>query len=205
MKYLKSFNESLDTNSWLDEDFSSPEEIAKLIDSYFRDHDYSNLMQNMDDLLIQTHPNNDYVDELPDELMRYDEILLVVNTLIEHSKEPWWSVKFERFLGFLAEIQEESQHGLSIEEIEDLFLDLDYKYNITKINIAVRGESVPAFKVEINKVTDSDSMMLINRFWNTVGGRLPKEYQINKLEMEREKDGIYFTLVIVRKDHESSQ
>jgi hypothetical protein len=47
--------------------------------------------------------------------------------------------------------------------------------------------------------------MLINRFWNTVGGRLPKEYQINKLEMEREKDGIYFTLVIVKKVHESFQ
>jgi hypothetical protein len=208
MKYLKLFNESLDTNSWLDKDFSSPEEIAKLIDSYFRDHDYSNLMQNMHDLLIQTHPNDDYAwaaDELPDELMRYDDILLVVNTLIENSKEPWWSVKFERFLGFLAEIQEESQHGLSIEEIEDFFLDLDYKYNITKINIAVHGESVPAFKVEVNKVTDSDSMMLINRFWNTVGGRLPKEYQINKLEMERKKAGIYFTLVIVKKVHESFQ
>jgi hypothetical protein len=78
MKYLKLFNESLDTNSWLDKDFSSPEEIAKLIDSYFRDHDYSNLMQNMDDLLIQTHPNDDYAwasDELLDELMRYDDIL----------------------------------------------------------------------------------------------------------------------------------
>jgi hypothetical protein len=165
-------------------------------------------MQNMHDLLIQTHTNDDYAwaaDELPDELMRYDDILLVVNTLIENSKEPWWSVKFERFLGFLAEIQEESQHGLSIEEIEDFFLDLDYKYNITKINIAVHGESVPAFKVEVNKVTDSDSMMLINRFWNTVGGRLPKEYQINKLEMERKKAGIYFTLVIVKKVHESFQ
>ena len=202
MKYLKSFNESLNTNSWLDKEFSSTEEIAKLIDSYFRDHDYSNLMQNMDDVLIQTHPDPDYPGE---EIMRYNDILLAVSALIEHSVEPWYSVKFERFLGFLAEIQEESQHGLSIEEIEDLFLDLDYKYDITKMNIAVRGENVPAFKVEINKVTDTDSMMLINRFWNTVGNRLPKEYQINKLEMEREKDGIYFTLIIVKKDHESSQ
>ena len=73
------------------------------------------------------------------------------------------------------------------------------------MNIVVRGENVPSFKVEINKVTDADSMMLINRFWNTVGNRLPKEYQINKLEMEREKDGIFFTLIIVKKDHESSQ
>ena len=77
---------------------------------------------------------------------------------------------------------------------------MDYKYQITKINIAVRGENLPAFKVEVNKVTESDSMMLINRFWNTVGGRLPKEYEINKLEMEREKEGIYFTLIIIRKD-----
>jgi len=200
MKYLKSFNESLNTNSWLDKEFSSPEEISKLIDSYFRDHDYSNLMQNMEELLSYVNPDGDFFD-----LMRYANILVSVNTLIQRKNEPWYSVKFEIFLEYLSEIQDESKHGLSIEEIEDFFLDLDYKYAITKMNIVVRGENVPSFKVEINKVTDADSMMLINRFWNTVGGRLPKEYQINKLEMEREKDGIYFTLVIVRKDHESSQ
>lgn len=203
MKYLKSFNESLNTNSWLDKEFSSVEEIAKLIDSYFRDYDFTNLMSNMEELLANVHPENDFV--MNDELSRYDDILLSVTNLIEHSNEPWYSAKFERFLGYLYEIQEESQHGLSIEEIEDLFLDLDYKYSITKTNIAIRGENVPAFKVEINRVTEVDSMMLINRFWNTVGNRLPKEYQINKLEMEREKDGIWFTLIIVKKDHESSQ
>lgn len=203
MKYLKSFNESLNTNSWLDKEFSSPEEIAKLIDSYFRDYDFTNLMSNMEELLAHVHPENDFV--MNDELSRYDDILLSVTNLIEHSNEPWYSAKFERFLEYLYEIQEESQHGLSIEEIEDLFLDLDYKYSITKTNIAIRGENVPAFKVEINRVTEVDSMMLINRFWNTVGNRLPKEYQINKLEMEREKDGIWFTLIIVKKAHESSQ
>ena len=202
MKYLKSFNESLNTNSWLDKEFSSPEEISKLIDSYFRDHDYSNLMQNMDDLLANLHPDDDFFSE---ELLGYNDILLSVSNLIEHSKEPAYARNFDRFLEHLYEIQEESKHGLSIEEIEDLFLDLDYKYTITKMNIVVRGENVPSFKVEINKVTDADSMMLINRFWNTVGNRLPKEYQINKLEMEREKDGIDFTLIIVNGDHESFQ
>jgi hypothetical protein len=201
MKYLKSFNESLNTNSWLDKEFSSPEEIAKLIDSYFRDYDFTNLMSNMEELLANVHPDNDFLEEL----MRYDDILLSVTNLIEHSKEPAYARDFDIFLEYLYEIQEESQHGLSIEEIEDLFLDLDYKYSITKTNIDIRGENVPAFKVEINRVTEVDSMMLINRFWNTVGNRLPKEYQINKLEMEREKDGIWFTLIIVKKDHESSQ
>ena len=201
MKYLKSFNESLSTNSWLDEDFKSSVEIAKLIDSYFRDHDFSNVMSNMEDLLANVHPEYGSFDQL----MRYDDILLSVNTLINNYNNPWYSVKFERFLDYLFEIQEESQHGFSIEEIEDLFLDLDYKYTITKSNIAIRGENVPSFKVKINRVTEKDSMMLINRFWNTVGNRLPKEYQINKLEMEREKDEIDFTLIIVKKDHESSQ
>lgn len=203
MKYLKSFNESLNTDSWLDKEFSSPGEIAIIIDAYFNDHEFTNLMSNIQDLLETCHPHRDELEY--SDIFRYADILLSVSNLIENSREPWWSEKFERFLDYFAEIQEESQHGLAIEEIEDLFLDLDYKYQITKINIAVRGENLPAFKVEVNKVTESDSMMLINRFWNTVGGRLPKEYEINKLEMEREKEGIYFTLVIIKKDHESSR
>jgi len=203
MKYLKSFNESLNTDSWLDKEFSSPEEIARIIDAYFNDHEFTNLMSNIQDLLETCHPHRDELEY--SDIFRYADILLSVSNLIENSREPWWSEKFERFLDYFAEIQEESQHGLAIEEIEDLFLDLDYKYQITKINIAVRGENLPAFKVEVNKVTESDSMMLINRFWNTVGGRLPKEYEINKLEMEGEKKGIYFTLVIIKKDRESSR
>jgi hypothetical protein len=204
MKYLKSFNESVDTNSWLDEYFSSPEEIAKLIDSYFRDHDYSNLMQNMDDLLIQTHPNNDYVYRDTDELMRYDEILLVVNTLIEHSKEPWWSVKFERFLGFLAEIQEESQQEVSIEEIEDLFLDLDYKCSITKAGVHVRrygkpDTKVPGFNIQIFNTAETDAPLINNKIWNSISKRLPREFQIHKVDVERDKDQFDFTIIISKK------
>ena len=74
MKYLKSFNESLNTNSWLDKEFSSPEEIAKLIDSYFRDYDYSNLMQNMEELLSNVNPDGDFFD-----LTRYANILQFLN------------------------------------------------------------------------------------------------------------------------------
>ena len=95
MKYLKSFNESLNTNSWLDKEFSSPEEIAKLIDSYFRDHDYSNLMQNMEELLSNVNPDGDFFD-----LTRYANILVSVNTLIQRKNEPWYSVKFEIFLEY---------------------------------------------------------------------------------------------------------
>ncbi len=199
MKYIKLFNESINTNSWIDEEFSSPEEVAKLIDSYFRDHEFTNLMSNMEELLSNVHPSY----ELVDQLMKYDDILTSVNTLIENYDEPWYLVQFEHFLEILVGIQDESKHGISIEEIEDLFLDLDYKYTITKINIS--SDNIPAFKVEIDKVTNSDSMILINRFWNTVGSRLPKEYQINNLKMDREKGGIYFTLVISKRDHESYQ
>jgi hypothetical protein len=197
MNYLKLFDdislfESLNTNSWIDDDFSSIEEISKLIELYYSDHEYSNLMSRMDDILSSASD----IDFFADELMRYTDILSAVGVIVS-SKDTHLS-RFDEFLDILLEIQEESKHDLSIEEIEDLFLDLDYKYHITKSNVSIRGENIPAFKVEINKVIELDFMMLINRIWNTVGGRLPRDYQINKLEMERESDGIYFTLLIVK-------
>ena len=95
MKYLKSFNESLNTNSWLDEEFSSPEEIAKIIDAYFREHEFTNLMTSMQELLETCHPHRDELEY--SDIFRYGDILLSVTNLIENSGEPWWSVKFERF------------------------------------------------------------------------------------------------------------
>jgi hypothetical protein len=56
MKYLRPYNESLKTNSWLDKDFSSVEEIAKLIDSYFKEHVDSDLMYDMNGILEECHP-----------------------------------------------------------------------------------------------------------------------------------------------------
>ena len=198
MKYLKSFNESLNTNSWLDKDFSSPEEIAKLIDSYLQEHGFSDLMSNIEELLVSIHPDP------PDELMRYNDILLVVNTVIENSKEYWFSSKFERFLEYLSEIQEESQQEVSIEEIEDLFLDLDYKCSITKAGVHVRrygkpDTKVPGFNIQIFNTAETDAPLINNKIWNSISKRLPKEFQIHKVDVERDKDQFDFTIIISKK------
>ena len=111
MKYLKLFNESIKTDSWLDEEFSSPEEIAKLIDSYFRDHDYTDTMTSICDILVSV--NDDIGDY--DEFLRYDDILSSIIILVSNCKNPWYSTKFERFLEYLVEVQEDSQHDISVE------------------------------------------------------------------------------------------
>jgi len=199
MKYLKSFNESLNTDSWLDREFSSTEEIAKLIDSYFRDHDYSKLMQNMQEFLVSINPNP------PDELLSYNHILSVVNTLIKNSKKDFdESQSFLLFLVYLSEIQEESQQEVSIEEIEDLFLDLNYKYSITKAGVNVRrygkpNKKVPGFNIRIFNTDETDAALINNKIWNSISKRLPKEFQIHKVDVERDKDKFDFTIIISKK------
>ena len=77
-------------------------------------------------------------------------------------------------------------------------MDLDYKYQITKSNIGVSGQRMPSFNVEINGVSDSDVIKLMNRFWNTVGSRMPNGFIIHKIEMERNGTKIDFIVIIIK-------
>jgi len=190
MKYLKLFNESIRTESWIDNDYNSAEEIAKSIDNFFKEFEYSDLKGRMEDLLVVVHPDNH---QLGDD-MKYDDILSSVCELIENYDEDWYKSKFEEFLELLLDIEEESKHDVSTEEIEDFFLDLDYKYDINKTN--TNGQ--PSFKIDVYNVDNDQVMMLMNRFWNTVDQRIrPLEYSVYSIKVKKGEVRSEFAIILI--------
>ncbi len=201
MRYLKLFNESIRTESWIDKDYNSAEEIAKIIDDYFRESEYTDIKNNMDDLLTSVHPDGDYQQG---DLMEYDDILSSVCELIENYNEDWYKSKFVIFLDLLYEIEEDSKHGISTEEIEDFFLDLEYKYEINRTN--TNGH--PSFSIDVYNVDNDKVMMLMNQFWNTVDKRLlPLEYTIYKIEVKKgySESNILLVLISLKEISDSSE
>jgi predicted DNA-binding protein len=97
----------------------------------------------------------------------------------------------------LSQISEESKHNISIEEIEDYFLDTDNEYLVTKDNYIDSRGVHSIFKVEAENIPDSKSFELSNRIWNITNTRLKrKNYFVKEMSMERHKDLVNFKIIL---------
>ena len=183
MRHLKSFNESLKTNTWLDGEFSSQEEIVQMIWSYLNQHRDQNISTyNLEEFLADWIPDFDWETSVSNR----ENISRAVSEILSKPRIS------SGFIEYMEEIFSESRHGVEIEEIEDLFLDSDYKYSIQKTN----QDDKPSFWVKVESVPAEQLQNFTNRIYNTIDKRLPAGWQVVELKIKRRVSQVDFTLII---------
>ena len=70
--------------------------------------------------------------------------------------------------------------SMTIEEIEDLFLDMDEKISVNKFF----EEDNIYFKVEISNIPSNNIQSINNRVWSTITKRIPSNYKIFEYKIE---------------------
>lgn len=88
---------------------------------------------------------------------------------------------------------------VSLEEVEDLFLDLQYKYTIQKAH-----QSELLINIEILKVPHSEIPKLSSHIWGTINQRLDENLFIRALSIQNmaSKENIYIVYIeIIRKSN----
>lgn len=104
---------------------------------------------------------------------------------------------YEKFMNFYYEIEDMVSVELPNNEIiEDLFLDLDNKVEISKKRI----NDKLFIRIFIMDVEESKVPTLFNRVWTSVKKRLPEGCQIHTYEVERSNEGTYNVKILIDSD-----
>ena len=187
MKIYKFFESNHDINK-----------MANVILEYLNEYDYDSRFCDFE-YMIRSHAADDG-DEDPD----YFEGTLDINRVQKSLSEIFKYLKpgyrdYDNFMNFYYEIEDMVSTQLPENEIiEDLFLDLDNKVEITKKNI----HDKLFFQILIMDLQESKISTLFNRVWTSVKKRLPEGCKIHTYEMKRSND-VYNVKILI--DHNNSK
>jgi hypothetical protein len=186
MKIYKFFESKINVNN-----------MAEVILKYLNEYEYDSKFYDFE-YMIRTHAaDND--DDDPDYFEGTLDINRIRKSLIEIFRwmKPGYR-DYDKFMSFYYEIEDMVTVDIPNNEIiEDLFLDLDNKVEITKKNI----NDKLFFQILIMDVDESNIHTLFNRVWTSVKKRLPENCNIYNYEIKRSEDKYDVTILI---DHENS-
>lgn len=185
MHYLKIFEASKPPISKLD-----PEKISKLLYDYSKEYDQGEYFWDIDDIVRESLPDD--VDTEYADALSYDEILSGITNLLNNRKHFQFVRQFDKFLDIYDDIKRLMDNDLSIEEMEDYFLDMK-DYNINR--------SSSGFIVYINSIEPNDVVKTFNRIWTVIGSRIPEEFYIQNVRVALEQNGkVEISVIISKKD-----
>ena len=192
MKHLKLFKES---KEWHESE--TPDQIAKLILDYGKEHeDVDDVLAEIQTIFCKVNDDLD-LESVADDGMSYQEIVNSIRILIDNRDNPWYSRKVDDFLDLYYTMWRRMRHNLTIDIIDELFEDHDYKYKITKSSTS-RDE--PIFNIWVKDVPHVEAGKYINRYFMNVAGRLPKEWQITKIQISNNQKRSLNGTEIIRED-----
>ena len=193
MKHIKLFKES---KAWYESE--TPEQIAKLILDYGKEHeDVDDVMTDIQTIFCKVNDDLD-IESVADDGMSYQEIVDSIKILIDNRDDSWYIRKVDDFLDLYYTMWRRMRHNLTTDIIDELFEDHDYKYKITKSSTS---SDEPIFNIWIQDVPHEEAGKYINRYFMTVAGRLPKEWQITKIDIKNNQRRSLEGTEIIRKDN----
>lgn len=173
------------------------DKMANVILEYLNEYDYNPRFDDFE-YVIRTHAADD-----EDEDAHYFDGTLNINRVRKSLSEIFKYLKpgfrdYDDFMNSYYEIEDMVSIQLPENEIiEDLFLDLDNKIEITKKNI----HEELFFQILITNLEESKISTLFNRVWTSVKKRLPEGCKIHTYEIKRSKD-VYNVKILI--DHDNS-
>lgn len=187
MRYLKLFNESIkeleveDSKEITDNIWTYTKEFY---DEYGFSADIEVLISNCFDLSME---------EIED--LSKEEFSDYIKKLLANKGQHYWNKQFNEFKVIYLNILREMKGHMTMDEIKDYFEDVSSEYEVYIRKLPGDDKKVD---VTISKVPNKEVPSLINRYYNTVGARLPKEWVITRINIlnkqKTEKDGNKITV-----------
>jgi hypothetical protein len=130
-----------------------------------------------------------------------DEIKYLVRLMI-HNKRLYGYNQLMEYYPLIVDILK--SHNTDIDEIEDLFLSIGYKCEISKeaFDQRIKGKIVknsPGFNIKIEDVKKSDIRSISESIWGSVTSRLSDEYYVSKSNITENAKGSYNVEIVISK------
>jgi hypothetical protein len=193
MKYLQKF-ESLKTDTWLDRQYSSLEEVAEVI------FEYSQLSDRDEDVYWDIHGLLfDYVDDD----LEYVDVDFTKAQLIQGLKKFFDNASYgviESFLDRFDTIDSKiynswknsKKNDFTLEDVEDLFMvNPDFKVSCLKASYG--------FSILIENVMYQDVLEYSQRYWYEIPKRVPENLELTKVTIEKTSNQNYIFNLEIRK------
>ena len=177
--------EGLKTNTWLDKKFSSRDDIVDMIWTYIEeqsDDDSDDFVS----LLINT-----FIEDWDWDQMEFTKD--TVRTAIDNVLSEKWIDG--DVLYYIELIHNRSGHGISLEEIEDLFLDSEWKCTVTKSN----KDYKPSFEASVEDVPTNKVKSYMNKIFDTIEKRLPEGWEISEVKLKKSGNHFNFHITMSKK------
>ena len=193
MKYLQKF-ESLKTDTWLDRQYSSLEEVAEVI------FEYSQLSDRDEDVYWDIQELlSGYVNII------YEDVDLTKEQIVESLKKFFNNASSRKIGTFLDKfdtidskiyktLKNSKKSDFTLEDVEDLFmLNPDFDVSCLKTSYG--------FSILVQNVVYEDVLEYSQRYWHEIPKRVPDNLELAKVTIEKtSKQNYIFNLEIRKKN-----
>lgn len=179
MKYVKKFNES--TGYTTDKDI---EDMSKNVIEFLSDptNSENDAFYQIQEILAETLDMD--LDDIIDNGFPLEKVKSSIRDIFANQHMYMVQKSFTKYYSIVLDAV---KYKMPYDELEDLFLEIDIKYVISKY----RHYDVPYFHVKFIDIKIEDATKIVNKSTNVILRRLPKVCILNNVYMKINDNGAY--------------